>query len=100
MTATRRQWTHGPRRLPDGAWQFRLWAPGQSSVRLALDDADPTPMTAADGGWFELTSTGLRPGALYRFVLEDGLQVPDPASRFQPQGVHGPSQLVETPEER
>jgi malto-oligosyltrehalose trehalohydrolase len=51
-------------------------------------------MQAADG-WHELFVPGAGAGARYRFVLPDGLRVPDPASRFQPEDVHGPSEVVD-----
>ena len=50
-------------------------------------------MNSLPEGWHECNSlAGAGPGTLYTFELEDGLQVPDPASRFQPQDVHGPSE--------
>jgi maltooligosyltrehalose trehalohydrolase len=52
-------------------------------------------MTRAEDGWHELTSPTCKAGTLYRFVLEDGLAVPDPASRFQPADVHGPSEVID-----
>jgi maltooligosyltrehalose trehalohydrolase len=46
-------------------------------------------------GWHELITIGAHPGSLYRFVVAEGLRVPDPASRFQPQDVHGPSEVID-----
>jgi maltooligosyltrehalose trehalohydrolase len=54
-------------------------------------------MQVRDGGWHVADVPDVGPGTLYGFVLPDGLRVPDPASRFQPQDVHGPS-LVTDPE--
>lgn len=51
-------------------------------------------MEKSDDGWFSAEVTGVGPGALYKFAMPDGLEVPDPASRFQPDGPHGASQLV------
>jgi len=51
-------------------------------------------MECADG-WHEAIVEGASAGTRYRFVLEDGLTVPDPASRFNPDGVHGPSVVVD-----
>ncbi|HVY14621.1 MAG TPA: alpha-amylase family glycosyl hydrolase, partial [Rhodopila sp.] len=48
-----------------------------------------------DDGWHVADVPDAGPGTLYRFVLPDGLSVPDPASRFQPQDVHGPSEVVD-----
>lgn len=77
------------------AVRFRLWAPAQPRIGLALANALPLPMTACAGGWHELISRKAGPGTRYRFVLPDGLAVPDPASRFQPQDVHGPSEVID-----
>ena len=50
----------------------------------------------ADGhGWHELTVEDAGPGTLYRYVLPDGTEVPDPASRFQPEDVAGPSEVID-----
>ncbi|MBB3173598.1 maltooligosyltrehalose trehalohydrolase [Endobacter medicaginis] len=82
---------HGPLPLGDGLVRFRLWAPAQDRVGLELDGHDHA-MVAHDDGWHTL-DIAAAPLARYRFVLGDGLRVPDPASRFQPEDVHGPSQL-------
>ena len=84
----------GAQVLPGGRARFRLWAPAQKCVQLALDGAPPQPLRAQGGGWHELEADAA-PGARYRYVLEDGSAVPDPASRFQPEDVHGPSELVD-----
>src|SRR5262249_40863091 len=47
------------------------------------------------GGWHERLEPGIGAGAHYRFVLPDGTAIPDPASRFQPQDVHGPSEVID-----
>ena len=74
---------------------FRLWAPNQGLVSLVLEGQNPVPMQMTDDGWHELVSPIARSGTKYRFLLGDGLQVPDPASRFQPEDVHGPSEVVD-----
>jgi malto-oligosyltrehalose trehalohydrolase len=48
-----------------------------------------------DQGWFELTTHEAKPGAQYSFRIDDGREVPDPASRFQPQDVHGQSEVID-----
>ena len=79
----------------DGSVDFRLYAPAASSIRIALEDGgELLPMDDSGGGWYELHTERAQTGSLYRFVLPDGLRVPDPASRFQPQDVHGPSEVV------
>ncbi len=77
-----------------GLVHFRLWAPKQAEVSLAIEGRDPVPMEGGVDGWFTLT-TAAPDGCRYRFLLPDGTLVPDPASRFQPEDVHGPSEVVD-----
>ena len=83
-----------------GGVRFCLWAPGSSTIGLLLegrgrDASGILCMHAQPDGWHELTVESAGPGTLYRFVLPDGMKVPDPASRFQPQDVHGPSEVID-----
>jgi len=50
---------------------------------------------AFSDGWHELLTHEAKPGSLYQYVLPDGMMVPDPASRFQPDDVHGPSEVID-----
>ena len=86
------QW--GPSRIADDRWRFALWAPAQQRVTLEIDGAEPVPMVAGEGGWFHAEAPA-QAGTRYRFRLEDGLAVPDPASRAQDGGVHGWSRVVD-----
>lgn len=81
----------------DGSVRFRLWAPGVNAVSVVLGgSADAQlPMSATGEGWFELVTTAARAGTEYQFKVCDKHLVPDPASRFQPTGVHGPSEIVD-----
>lgn len=82
----------------DGATRFRLWAPDARRVELALGEpAAPAlhAMAALDGGWFETLVAGAGAGTRYRFRIDGGLQVPDPASRANPDDVHGPSAVID-----
>jgi malto-oligosyltrehalose trehalohydrolase len=79
--------------LVPGEVRFRLWAPRASSVALQFADV-VLPMVGEPEGWFALTTDRAGPGALYRYVV-DGNAYPDPASRRQPDGVHGPSEVVD-----
>ena len=82
----------------DQGVRFRLWAPGAGRVDLCLEgpgDALMSPMVSADAGWFELTAQQAGPGSRYRFRIDGEMRVPDPASRFQPEDVHGPSEVVD-----
>ena len=80
----------------DGRVRFRIFAPDAVSVQLALgDEGELLPMPAQGDGWYELVSSSAGAGSRYRFQLPDGSQVPDPASRYQPEDVHGPSEVVD-----
>lgn len=82
---------------PDGRVRFRIWAPAQEHLSLELDigEGQPLPMAKLEGGWHELLTGAARPGTRYRYVLPDGLKVPDPVSRFQPDDVHGRSEVID-----
>jgi malto-oligosyltrehalose trehalohydrolase len=80
---------------PNGEVRFRLWAPPHAGVRLAIDADAELPMQPLHDGWHELVTNRAAAGSRYRFVLPDGLRVPDPASRHQPEDVHGPSEVVD-----
>ncbi len=86
----------GPRLLKDGGAEFRIWAPGAKKVELKLNGNKngTKELNPTEHGWFELTVPEAKNGSRYQFVMDGELAVPDPASRFQPEGVHGPSQLV------
>ncbi|TVR50809.1 MAG: malto-oligosyltrehalose trehalohydrolase [Gemmatimonadales bacterium] len=96
----------GRRGVPIGATpdadgvHFRLWAPAAERVDLVVEDErggnTRRPMEEEGGGWFGLHVPSLSSGVLYRFAPDGGEPIPDPASRFQPQGVHGPSQVVDS----
>ena len=82
--------------LRDGV-RFRLWAPGATQVSLRLDSDSGTdvPMPSVAEGWFELRTPDAHVGSLYQFRIDSDQLVPDPASRFQPEGVHGPSEVID-----
>ncbi|MDQ1723107.1 MAG: maltooligosyltrehalose trehalohydrolase, partial [Frankiaceae bacterium] len=73
---------------------FRVWAPTARSVALALG-ADRLPMASGDGGWWQLEVPTVGAGTDYAFSVDGGDPRPDPRSRWQPLGVHGPSRVVD-----
>ncbi|HUB95860.1 MAG TPA: malto-oligosyltrehalose trehalohydrolase [Stellaceae bacterium] len=77
---------------PGGA-TFRLWAPAAGAVEVE-SGGTRTALKRREDGWFERTIPGAGPGDRYRFIV-DGRSVPDPASRFQPDDVEGPSELID-----
>ncbi len=82
----------------DGRVRFRLWAPAAQRIDLLIEDgARPQrcAMQARNEGWFELTTDAARAGTRYRYCIDDGPCVPDPASRSNPEDVHGPSEVID-----
>jgi maltooligosyltrehalose trehalohydrolase len=82
----------------DGSVAFRLWAPSANKVELCLGDvtsATHITLDRRDNGWFELVTDAAKPGTQYRFRIDEAQKVPDPASRFQPRDVHGPSEVID-----
>jgi maltooligosyltrehalose trehalohydrolase len=73
--------------------RFSLWAPKCDQVDLVFDEDKRYPMTPGDG-WHFCELNGSTVGKRYSFRLSDGRLVPDPASRYQPFDVHGPSEIV------
>ena len=82
----------GARVSPDGT-SFRLWAPAAKRVELLLDR--PQPMTRDDQGWFTVDVSRAGPGTRYKYRIDDEIDVPDPASAFQPEDVFGPSEVID-----
>ena len=78
-----------------GQSAFRVFAPERQSLALLLEGEQQTlPMTRQPDGYWTLSHERLPAGTLYRFEV-DGSAYPDPASRCQPLGVHGPSMVTE-----
>jgi len=78
--------------LSDRGIRFRLWAPQAKQVELILDK--PLPMKAADG-WFSCDVPDARAGIRYQFRIDGELTIADPASRFQPEDVNDPSEVID-----
>jgi maltooligosyltrehalose trehalohydrolase len=83
--------------LSGGRWRFLVWAPNLEKVDVhATGSAEQVLSLRAQGcGYHGGVFERLEPGQLYYYRLPDGRELPDPASRFQPLGVHGPSALVD-----
>src|SRR6476661_309410 len=97
--AARRRLPIGAEVLPGGAGvHFRVWAPSRNTVDVVFDSPSlaDVPLAREDDGYFAGLAPAARAGARYRFRL-DGEQYlyPDPASRYQPDGPHGPSQVID-----
>jgi maltooligosyltrehalose trehalohydrolase len=90
------------RRLPVGAepatdgTHFRVWAPRRTRVEVVLDRFRTVELDRERDGYFSGFAEGVQPGLPYQFRFErNGPLFPDPASRFQPEGPHGPSQIID-----
>lgn len=74
----------------------RVWAPSRSSVDLCIDRDDRRhPLEPSGDGWFVATLDDVRPGDRYDLALDGDVHRPDPGSLSQPEGVHGPSEVVD-----
>src|SRR4051794_16481985 len=94
--------SHSPRHgaHPEGAGvRFQVWAPRAERVELVLErsaaGAATLPMVKEADGVFACFVARAAAGDLYRYRVDGRGPFPDPASRFQPEGVHGPSQVVD-----
>ena len=86
----------GAELLPTAACAFASGRRRSARCRCVLAGSDEAmPDARPADGWFELTTAAAGAGSRYRFQLDDGLAVPDPASRSQPDDVHGPSVVVD-----
>ncbi len=82
--------------LDSGACSFLVWAPRatQAEVLILAPARRAIPMKRLPCGYFYAEAQDVLPGAEYKYRLDGGSERPDPASKFQPHGVHGPSQAV------
>ncbi|MBX9692671.1 MAG: hypothetical protein K2Z81_09830, partial [Cyanobacteria bacterium] len=91
----------GPVLHEDGSIEFRIWAPQAKAVNLLLYTDSSSKqhkkieLTAGPDFWFSLRSYDAKVGSRYHFQIDDDYIVPDPASRYQPGDVHGPSQVID-----
>ncbi len=105
MTMTNIQTNPEPWHLPIGAQpdatgtRFRVWAANAQHVSVVCyhDDREQAtyPLIPEVNGYFAASITGIVPGTRYMYRIDDGDPRPDPASRYQPDGVHGPSCVVD-----
>ena len=82
--------------LGEGRCRFTVWAPAvrQVEVKIVSPREKVFRLEKNERGYHQATIEGVEPGTLYLYRLGGDKERPDPASRFQPQGVHGPSQVV------
>ncbi len=87
----------GARYLGQGRCEFLVWAPssGRVELRITAPRAKLRPLTTDGSGYHWTALEDARPGTEYFYRLDGGLERPDPASRAQPRGVHGPSAVAD-----
>ena len=99
MSGLRRRYAAGAEIQPDGSVHFRVWAPQPRQVALRIEEDTrhrdiPLEQEEQGDGYYSVCLADIGAGTRYRFVLDDGEALPDPASRYQPDGPFGPSQVV------
>jgi maltooligosyltrehalose trehalohydrolase len=102
FAAAQRRFPVGAELIGKSGVSFRVWAPDRRAVRVVLEPAGgrqdriARELVAEENGYFSATLSEAGAGTLYRFLLDDDpTPYPDPASRFQPDGPHGPSEVVD-----
>ena len=89
--------TFGARPSVDGT-RFSVWAPRASEVSVLVESGERAgeyALARTTDGMFQTMVAGVAPGDLYRYRVDGSAPMPDPASRFQPLGVHGPSEVID-----
>lgn len=82
--------------VTDSGTRFKLWAPKAKKISVKLKGKrGSAEMEALGDGWHRLEIEGVKAGALYKYLLPDGTEIPDPASRYQPDDVSGFSEVVD-----
>jgi maltooligosyltrehalose trehalohydrolase len=83
--------------LADGRCRFLVWAPKARTIVLEIvhPARGRIPLEAGERGYFHAVVDGIAPGARYFYILDESKKRPDPASRYQPEGVHGPSEVID-----
>ena len=83
--------------LTGGRCRFRVWAPNARAVQVHLvaPDERRVALEPRDRGYHDAIVPRVAAGARYKYVLDGGAEFPDPASRLQPEGVHGPSEVAD-----
>jgi maltooligosyltrehalose trehalohydrolase len=90
------------RRLPigaepqtDGGTHFRVWAPAAGAIAVDIEGGGSAPLAGEADGYFSGLVGGVGAGARYRLRIDGERMLPDPASRYQPDGPHGSSEVID-----
>ncbi|MBD1920971.1 malto-oligosyltrehalose trehalohydrolase [Microcoleus sp. FACHB-831] len=83
--------------LGNGNCEFTVWAPTlqEVAVKIVSPKEHLIPMEKDEWGYWKATASGIEPGTHYYYKLEENKERPDPASKYQPKGVHGPSEVID-----
>ncbi len=86
----------GAHYIDGGRCEFVVWSPLSDTLKLRIiSPAERTlDMHKGEGGYWRVVAEGVAPGTLYDYILPGQIHRPDPASHFQPRGVHGPSEVI------
>ncbi|MEG4336796.1 malto-oligosyltrehalose trehalohydrolase [Microcoleus sp. D3_18_C2] len=87
----------GANYLGNNQCEFTVWAPTlkQIAVQIVSPKKRLIPLQQSAEGYWQTTATDIEPGTLYTYQIEGKTDRPDPASKYQPQGVHAPSQVID-----
>ncbi|MFY4728274.1 malto-oligosyltrehalose trehalohydrolase, partial [Nitrospira sp. BLG_2] len=83
----------GAQMIEEGV-QFRVWAPKSTRIDVLFGNGKTQSLERDERGYFSGIASNASPGMTYRYRLDGEKDYPDPCSRFQPEGPHGPSQIV------
>lgn len=98
MAQSRMNWRLGlGAEVRENGVRFRVWAPKHQRVEVVIEDGEERafPLKPEEGGYFSGNAPGVGAGVRYRYRFEDEKLYPDPSSRFQPEGPHGPSMVID-----
>lgn len=79
----------------EGKAEVVLWAPLAQSVEIVISNDQHVELKKDEEGYWKLTTDLIKEGSRYQFILDGSMPLPDPASLYQPEGVHGPSEAVD-----
>lgn len=87
----------GANYLGEGKCQFTVWGQKHQSIAVEIlgSEKEIVPLQPKNDGYWQKTLENIQPGTQYRYILNDEEAYPDPASYYQPEGVHGPSMVVD-----
>lgn len=96
QSITRRHQMRFGTEVSDSGARFKIWAPKIKMLRLRIKGRQSLlDLQRSDDGWHRIYVEGVKAGTQYKFVLPDGTELPDPASRYQPKDVHSFSEVVD-----